>query len=231
MDQGGDELAADRAWARALAAGDRDALDRYERELVPAISTMLRRRRFTDDQITELQQILRSRLFGGGTSSAIARYEGRGRLSAWVLIAALREAVRMRQRERREPAVDGEVLVALADRSDVVPIAGDKERYRAAFHDAFRTAIAGLSVRERNVLRLHLIDGLAIDQIGTLLGVHRATAARWISDARDAVARGVRRDLMRQLGADPWEVDELMRWIRSRVDLSLSGLGTTSHAG
>jgi RNA polymerase sigma-70 factor, ECF subfamily len=78
--------------------------------------------------------------------------------------------------------------------------------------------------RDRNLLRLHVLDGLAIDDIGALHGVHRATAARWIERTREDVARAVRRDLMRQLGIDPFEVDDLLRWVQSQIDLSLSGL-------
>lgn len=231
MDQAADLHHEDLAWARALATQDREALARYERELVPKLASQLRRRGYTDDQIADVQQALRARLFvGDGDGPAIARYEGRGRLASWVLVAALREAVRVRQRSRREPAVEDDVLIGLADRSDIVPMATDKERYRESFRAAFRTALAALSPRDRTLLRLHLIDSLSIDQVGAIVGVHRATAARWIGAAREAVASGVRRDLMRQLGADPWEVDELMRWIRSRIELSLSGLASDSKA-
>jgi len=73
---------------------------------------------------------------------------------------------------------------------------------------------------------MHVIDGLTIDQIGALQGVHRATAARWIERAREAISRSVRRDLMRQLGADPFETEELLQWVQSRIELSLSVLAS-----
>src|SRR3954469_13806008 len=98
---------ADLAWASALASGDREALARYERELVPMIEAQLRRRGLADDAIAELQQTLRARLFvGDGQGPAIARSEGRGALRSWLLVGALREAVRLRQRAAREPALD-----------------------------------------------------------------------------------------------------------------------------
>lgn len=222
----------DLAWARALAAGDRDALARYERDIVPVVGGQLGRRGYTRDEIDDVQQALRARLLvGSGDGPAIASYSGRGRLVSWVLVAGLREAVRVRVRSRREPAVDDEALVALADRSDVVPLAADKLRYRESFRAAFRAALAALSPLDRTLLRLHIIDGLSIDQVAAIQGVHRATAARWIAAARGAVAHGVRHDVMRQLGADPWEADELLRWIQSRIDLSLSGLANPSRAG
>ena len=234
MDQGSSPFHDDRAWARALADGDRDALARYERELVPVIAAQLRRRGLTDDAIADVQQTLRARLFvGDGAGPAIAHYEGRGALKSWVLVSALREAVRVRQRGAREPAVDDDALVALADRSETAMPSVDKERYRAAFRAAFRAALGELAPRDRVLLKLHVLDGLTIDQIGALQGVHRATAARWIERARETLSRAVRRDLMKQLGADPFEAEELLAWVQSRIELSLSLLGSghsSSHA-
>jgi len=216
----------DLTWARALAAGETSALERYERELAPLVANHLRRRGIAADTIADVMQTLRARLFvGDGEGPAIARYEGRGPLRGWVLVAALREAVRTRQRDAREPAVEDDALVALADRSAAaIQPALDKERYRDAFRAAFRSALAELAPRDRNLLRMHVIDGLTIDQIGALQGVHRATAARWIERAREAISRSVRRDLMRQLGADPFETEELLQWVQSRIELSLSVL-------
>lgn len=219
----------DVAWAAALASGNRDALDRYERELVPAITAQARKRGCSDDEVSELQQILRARLFvGDGEGPAIAHYEGRSPLRAWILVAAMREAVRMRQKAAREPATELETLVELAEREQPAASAVDKERYRVAFRSAFRTALQTLEPRERNVLRMHLLEGLTIDEVGAAQGVHRATAARWLTQARETVSKSVRRDLMKQLGVDPFETDELLRWVQSRIDVSLSPLANGS---
>jgi RNA polymerase sigma-70 factor (ECF subfamily) len=229
MSQASDEIHhEDVVWARALASGTREALDRYERELVPAITAQARKRGCSDDEVAELQQILRARLFvGEGEGPAIARYEGRSPLRAWVLVAAMREAVRMRQKSAREPATDFEALVELADREEL-PSGIDKARYRAAFRSAFRTALQALEPRQRNLLRMHLLDELTIDQVGAAQGVHRATAARWLAQARETVSRNVRRELMKQLGSDPFETDDLLRWVQSRIDVSLSPLANGS---
>src|SRR5262249_275891 len=89
----------DLAWARSLAAGDPEALARYEREITPMIEGLLRKRGMTDDAIADVQQTLRARLFvGDGEAPAIQNYEGRAALRSWVVVGALREAVRVRQR-------------------------------------------------------------------------------------------------------------------------------------
>jgi RNA polymerase sigma-70 factor, ECF subfamily len=232
MAQDGEDLHhEDLAWAGALARGDRDALARYEREIAPVIAAQLGSRGHSADDIDELQQVLRERMFvGTGTAApAIGSYAGRGPLKAWVLVTAIREAVKRRQRAAREPAVEDDALIALAEKAASEPPASvERARYREAFRAAFRTALAALSPRDRTLLRHSAIDGLTIDQIGALHGVHRATAARWLDRARDAVARGVRRDLMTQLATDRWETDELLAWVYSCVELSLGGL-STSH--
>lgn len=226
MDQDGAALHSDDLeWARGLAAGERDALARYEDELVPMIRTQLRKRGHTDDQIEDIQQTLRARLLvGDGDGPAVASYEGRGKLRSWVLVAALREAVRMREKGAREPAVDDDALIAIADRGDQSSDAPEKARYREAFKAAFRTALANLGPKERNLLRLHVLDELSVDEIAGLHGVHRATAARWVEAARDSVSLATKRELARALGIDPFEASELMDWVKSRIELSLSGL-------
>jgi RNA polymerase sigma-70 factor (ECF subfamily) len=229
MDRDRDEHHDDLAFARALATGDAAALARYERELVPMLDGHLRRRGHSADEAADIQQTLRTRLLvdGGGGAPAVAAYEGRCALRNWVLVIALREAVRMRRRSAREPALDDEHLIALAERSDPGPPAADKARYREVFRTAFRAALGALPALDRNLLRMHVLDGATIDAIAAVHGVHRATAARWLERARETVALAVRRDVMRQLGADPFEADELLRWVQSRIELSLSGLASS----
>jgi RNA polymerase sigma-70 factor, ECF subfamily len=225
MDEPAGELNhADLAWARGLASGNPADLDRYERELVPMVAGQLRRRGYTHDEIAEVQQELRVRLLVGQDSRpAITGYQGRGHLRSWVLVAALREAVRQRAGRGREAAVEDDVLLALADRAGTTTDP-TKQRYREAFRTAFRAALGGLEPRDRNVLRMHTLDALSIDQIGAIMGVHRATVARWLAGARDRIAQGVRRELMSALGVDRFEAESLMDWVRSEIDLSLGGL-------
>lgn len=224
----GDDL----EWAQALATGDSDALARYEREIVPFISSHLRRRGVTDETIDELQQTLRVRLLvdrGADRGPAICRYQGRGRLRSWVLVTALRETIRLAHQGKREAPLDQDELMVIVDGAAFAG-AGmvEKGPYREAFRSAFRRALDSLQPRDRNLLRMHALDGLSIDQLGRAHGVHRATAARWLERARDSVSRCVRRELMQKLDVSPFELDELLGWIQSRIDVSLGGLADTS---
>jgi RNA polymerase sigma-70 factor (ECF subfamily) len=66
--------------------------------------------------------------------------------------------------------------------------------------------------------------GLGIDRIGALLNVHRATAARWIRAASDAVRGETRRLLHERLGLKASELDSLAGLVRSQIHLSLGRL-------
>lgn len=221
------EHAEDLAWAQALGSGQRDALARYEREIVPVIQAQLARRAYTSDEIAELQQTLRVRLFAG-PDAAIASYAGRGTLKSWVLVGATREAIRLRAKRRREPAFADDALIDHVDRGAMPPEL-DRDRCREVFRAAFREALGELGSRGRNLLRLSALDGLAIDEIGALLGVHRATAARWLTRAREDLALGVRKAVQRHLGADPFEAQSLLRWVDSQLDLSFTALAPSTQ--
>ncbi len=78
-----------------------------------------------------------------------------------------------------------------------------------------------LSPGERNLLRQHFSDGLTVDEIGALHGVHRATAARRVAKARSQLFAGTRRTLMDNLGLNRSELDSVMRMIESNVHVSV----------
>jgi RNA polymerase sigma-70 factor (ECF subfamily) len=71
---------------------------------------------------------------------------------------------------------------------------------------------------------MHFVDGLTIDEIGALYQVHRATAARWISGARNTLLADTRARLTARLALTPSQFDSLMRLVRSELDLSLQRL-------
>jgi RNA polymerase sigma-70 factor (ECF subfamily) len=111
-----------------------------------------------------------------------------------------------------------------------LPAEGDPElaylrsRYARELEGALSMALEGLSPRERNLLRQHYRDGLSLDAVARLYRVHRATAARWLADVRQAVLVRVR-DTLRAGGAlSDSELDSIVRMARSGFDLGISTL-------
>src|SRR5262249_17829438 len=103
-----------------------------------------------------------------------------------------------------------------------------KLRYRDEFREAFTNAFSLLSSQQRNVLRLHLLDGVTLEQLAATFGVHRSTIARWLAESRAAVLQGTRKGLRTRLRIAPAELESLIGLLRSQLDVSLHGLLTRS---
>ena len=99
-----------------------------------------------------------------------------------------------------------------------------KQRYREAFRAAFELAAKSLSSEERNILRFRLQEGLQVDQIAALYGVHRVTMARRIRAIRDALLRRTRENLAACVGAQNDDVSSILRLVGSRLDVTLGTL-------
>jgi RNA polymerase sigma-70 factor (ECF subfamily) len=174
----------------------------------------------------EVRQTVRQRLLVGteGGGPRLLEYAGRGPLAAWVRITLVRTGLSLRRQQNRQQR-------QLSDLQDsALATAGDPEldylrsRYRAEFEQAFRDACARLPERERAVLRLAVIDGLSVDRIGLVYGVHRATAARWLIRARTLLFEETRRLLTAALGLSPSEFGSLARLVHSQLDVQISVL-------
>ena len=79
-----------------------------------------------------------------------------------------------------------------------------------------------VALRERNLLKQHLIDGLTVDELATMYRAHRSTCARWLVDARDALGRATRRALSDKLGPREAQLESVLRFVDSDIELSIS---------
>jgi len=152
----------------------------------------------------------------------LALYTGRGPLGGWIRVAAVREAQNTRRGTKH--AVDP-ADVALASPEEDPEIQLLKRKYAKEFKDAFQTVLATLSPDERNVLRLHYLDGLTIEEVGKAYRVSRATAARWIADAKSRIVAEVQSTLQKRFGqkggAKGPTAESLLALVRSQLDMSL----------
>jgi RNA polymerase sigma-70 factor, ECF subfamily len=203
---------------------DPGAIAAFESRFMRDIDAALGRVRTGEDQRDEVKQALRSQLFTGteNVGPAIGNYSGRGPLSGWVRVAAVRAGCRLVQREQRAGTGQEDLLTALPSPEQGPELELLKARYRSEFKQAFEAAIAALEPRERVLLRLHYVDGLNIDEVGTLYRAHRATVARWIAKARDDITTGTRRVMVEQMHVPRTEYESVMRLIQSQLGVSLS---------
>jgi RNA polymerase sigma-70 factor (ECF subfamily) len=209
--------------ACACAARARGAVEAFERAYVSRVAAYLAGMRPTAAFLDEVRQVLREKLFVGkeGGVPKIAEYDGRGALESWVRVIALRTAIDLKRRSKTRDGASGEADQHATGDPEVDYV---KRRYRRAFNDAFARAVTALSSSQREILRLHFVDGLTLDQLAVELGVHRATVARRVAAARTAAIDEARRLLREALGATDAELASLARLMQSQLDLSLPRL-------
>jgi RNA polymerase sigma-70 factor (ECF subfamily) len=213
---------ADLYLAFACCRGDEDAIATFEELHGVAITAALRRARTPADAIEDLRQVVRRHLLVGDRP-ALASYKGRGSLTAWAGVVALRTAMNA-TRGKPRPVVPLEETSDLASLGDLQDPELDylRARYHADFRTAFAKAVTELPARERSLLHQHLVEKLTVREIGRIYGVNSGTVARWLVRARELLAEHTTTELRVHLRVTPVELDSIMRLIRSRVDLSLS---------
>lgn len=215
---------ADLLLAHAAGKGDTYAITTIERDHVRgAAGGRLRGQRFSSEEVSEIEQTLREHLFVAkpGTLPKIAQYAGKGDLAGWVSVSATRAALRARKKISREVSVDESGILAKQVEHRDLELDFVKEAYRPAFKEAFHEALASLDDRERLLLKQHAVDGLGIDALGELYGVHRATAARWVAKVREDLLDRTREAFTRRKNVGRAEFESLLRLARSQLDVSL----------
>lgn len=218
------DRAADLVLACACTTGAPAALAAFSATYEDHIRAIIARTVSAEATRDEARQLLHTHLFVSepGRPPRIASYSGRGDLLAFVRVTAVRVALGLVRKDR--PTDDDEDLAAMPAAEADPELLYLKELYRGEFRAAFATATEALSPRERTLLRYHLIDGLSIDKLAVVLGVHRSTAARQLADARGALVEHTHRTLMARLKLDRGEVESILRLIESQVDLSVRRL-------
>lgn len=217
---------ADAALALSCARGRSEGLAEFDRRYGREFAGALSRLRMDHATIDEISQVVREKLFVAGANRPprILEYGGKGPLVSWLRAVIVRTAIDHRRHEALEPRPtdDGEPLLDVAAATDDPELENIRARYAGPFREALRDAIHALPADERNALRLHVSEGLSLDDIGRIYGVHRATIARWIQSAREGLLKGTRRRLEERLKLSPLEFESLVRLCQSRLDLSFS---------
>jgi RNA polymerase sigma-70 factor (ECF subfamily) len=215
-----EEIAADLYLVCACASGDDQALAAFDAHYLGQVPQLVAKVESNAAAADEVKQRVRERLLLPRDGRIrLAEYGGQGRLASWLRVVALRVALDMRGGRKEAALSDG-----VSDRlmaNDDPEMEYLRSRYAEQFRAAFVAALGSLQTRERNVLRLHLLDGLNVDRIGQLYDVHRATAARWLAQAREELFRQTRDVLRGELGLTQTEFASIVRLVRSDLDVSI----------
>lgn len=218
-------LRADLAIAAACAAGDPAALRAFDATYLGNLAAVLARVTTSAAEVAEVAQVVREAAGAGRRGAGPDPRRGRPRRSRRAGAgdrdphraqpAARHQPARRARRSRRarQPGARGDPGLAAI-----------QAQHRALIKAALEAALAQLAPRQRSVLRMHLIEGLTIDEIGRAHDVHRATAARWLEHVRDELRAATLRGLRTRLGGDADGIASLIRVIDSRLQVSFQRL-------
>ncbi len=217
--------ARDVALALACARGLPAARTLLEQEVLLKLRAPLSRLHPAPVFVDEVLQTLRANLLMPREEAPfrLLGYAGTGPLLHWVGISATRLALRLRKTLGDASQVDAEVLAAHPAPGGL-ELGFVREESRGHVRAAFIQAVASLDDEDRELLRLHFVDGLSLERMGALFGLHKSTLSRRLSAVQALLEKRTRRALAERLSLPEPEVDSLMRAIHGRLDLSLSGL-------
>ena len=209
--------------ACACASGDAHAIALFEQHMLAEVDGALHKLAIPSAAIDDTKQVLRRRFFvaENGKAPRIADYAGRGSLKSWVRAGAVRAALRVIRRPKGQVDVESAVMRAVPAQGDDLELDYLKRRYQTEFEAALRESFAALPTRDRNVVRYYFAEGLSIDALGVLYGVHRATAARWVKRTTDVLMTKTRAVLTARLGAHKSEVSSIVRMLASQLDMAV----------
>jgi RNA polymerase sigma-70 factor (ECF subfamily) len=229
--------AADLYLAAACARGIPEAIRRFELVYGDEIARTARRFERSGLSSEDLVQLLRAKLFAGATGDGtavtatterpkISSYTGQGFLQNWVRVTATRTFIDCARARGDSPEVLGDDHL-----NDVLPEPGPdpelqllKREHLAHFKAAFAEAVGGLDSSHRLVLKQSLLEGLTIDQLAGLYHLHRATAARRLAKAREALLVATRAALARRLGLPVERLVMVLELVASRLEASVERL-------
>lgn len=211
--------------AVACARGDAAALHQFRARYFDTIAGRLRRMGVDDALREDVWQTLCERLMvaTGGKPARIMRYAGTGELSGLVRVSATRVALNWLEHRKRRRAADDWVDLLPDTRSDP-ELHLVKHQLRTQLKEELARALSVLAARDRAVLRLHLVERVSIDRVAAMFVVHRATAARWIAHAKQALALRVRDRLLARWRLAPGSLPDFESLIDGQFDLSLERL-------
>ena len=154
-----------------------------------------------------------------GESPKLLTYSGAGALMDWLRVTAMRLALNLKRCDRLSPEADLPEAVFYGQEAEQF-----RSWYLADLRQALRVGFGRLTARERNLLRLHFIDGLNIERIGSVYRVNRSTVARWLVTIRNRLFDEVRGELAAKHGLDTADVKSLYRIMGRDVHVTMSRL-------
>lgn len=181
-------------------------------------------------ELEELTQGIRvDLLVGSDGTPKLQRYSGRGSLSRWIRSAAARRlALALKARGARS-----ELGNALSGSAMALPSLPEfralEHQQRTLFVQYLREAFFELDVRQRNLLRLHLIQGMSLAALGRQYRVHRTTMHRKVWQACEQLAD--RFGALARRSKVSFDAHALTNALRNGLNTSIGVVLASRHTG
>lgn len=208
------------ALAVAATQGSVAAQRRLETEYFARIPAFLASMKLGEAMVDDVAQDVRQKLLVGEPPKILS-YVGRGSLAALIRVTATRTAIsalRKGKRETQELELDRAIGELDPERQHL------KDHYRELFRESFATAVQTLEPRERNMLRLHFLQRVTLQQLASMYGIHRATVVRQLAAIREKIAKGTRGALKSHGAVGATDLESIVDLLKSRFDVSVEGL-------
>jgi RNA polymerase sigma-70 factor (ECF subfamily) len=214
--------AGDLLLAFACARGIPAAVAAFHHRYGSLVARVLSRRRADSADAADVSQAVFEKLLVGSPGGApkIADYRGEGPLRSWIATTVATTLLMARRAAGRRSDRSDEGALALALETANPELLYMKSRYRAEIEAAIARALTCLGHRERMLLKLHFVERMTIDQLGSMYAVNRATTARWLAAARTSLLALIRDEIQAKLGVSRSECDSLVALVRSTLHVS-----------
>jgi RNA polymerase sigma-70 factor, ECF subfamily len=205
--------------------GDAAALEAFETHFLDHVRHLVGRDEAMRGFTVELQQELRTRLLVADDPGPpkIALYSGRGPLSVWLRVAAVRLAINLRRAARRGE-VDQEVALLLERAGDDPEVAYFKSLYGKELDEALRAALTSLTDREANLLRLYFLEGISTEALSAMYQTPLRTIQRQLLETRQKLLDGTHAVLKAQVGLASSQIDSVLTLVGSQLGLDVHDL-------
>jgi RNA polymerase sigma-70 factor, ECF subfamily len=200
--------------------GDPAAVAALEHDVMGAVRASIVRACRPDGNADEVVQTTLAKLLVGPPEAKLAQYTGRGPLIGWARVIGVREALQAHRKTNKELLSDGDIAVGSGTAASV-EMTMLRALHGPSFGKAVQDAMRRLTTEQRALLRFHVRDGLTIDQIAPMLGIHRATAARRLEKARSDVLEHTQAILRERHGLSESEATSLCSALGGEIDVSL----------
>ena len=206
--------------AFACLQSEPNALRLFDANYISLVDSHIHRFGLPTHVVDEVRQRVRMKLLMG-EKPGIARYAGHGPLMAFVRVTAIRVAVDTAASMGSTTSTPAEdILESFASFVEDPELAAIKNTYRDRFGAQLEASLSTLEPAEKTLLRLHIVDRLNIDAIGTIYRTHRATIARRLVRIRGKVLDDLRRQFATRWGVSSSEMRSLVRLLRDEIHLS-----------